>query len=166
MAGNGTVVFGQVKNKEMCETLAGPVAAGVKIPIGMAFENGAEGWKPAVAGISAARCYWTDRELDNSNGALGDIVGDFFGEGAEVVAKSGGIISVDGHVKLGAANDTFLITDIADAIAGAATSIAGPLKLIIGQYRGHVGEPEDTFNVRTAAAADDADIVICIRRAI
>ena len=159
------VVYGDVINKDaVADRVAGLVAAATKVVIGWVYEDGANGWKPATNGIDARRCYWSDRELDNTNGALGDVTGNFWGEGACVVCKAGGVISVDDTVKIGAASDTVLTSTIEDAVAGAATTIAAALKKFIGQYMGHVGQAQGAKVARTGAVAADADIIVMVRR--
>lgn len=165
MAASAFVVYGSVINKGMVgDRVAGLVAANTKIPIGFVYEDGANGWKPATAAILARRCYWSDIELDNTNGALGAVTGDFWGEGACVVCGSGGAIVVDDTVKIGATSAKVVTATITDVAAGAAGSIAADLKKLVGIYNGHVGEAQGAKQARTDAVNDDADIVVMLRR--
>ena len=165
MGAEAFVVYGEVLNRDaVSDRVAGLVAAATKLIIGFVYEDGLLGWKNATAAIEARRCYWNDRELDNSNGALGDVTGEFWGENTCFTGKAGGIIAVDDTVKIGAASDTLIAADIEDAIAGAATTIAANLKKFIAQYTGHIGEAAGTKTARTPAADGDADVVFRIRR--
>ena len=165
MSAEAFVVYGEVLNRDaVSDRVAGLVAAATKLAIGFVYEDGANGWKAATAAIEARRCYWNDRELDNSNGAHGDVTGEFWGENTCFTGKSGGVIAVDSTVKIGAAPDKLIAADIEDAIAGAATTIAANLKKFIAQYAGHLGQAAGAKVARTAAAADDADVVFRVRR--
>ena len=90
-------VYGTVLNKnDVQDKKSGPVAVSITLPVGLVYEDGANGWKqaPTDGSIHADELYWNEKSL-TSTATLGGVTATFYGEGARVVGKADGAIVVD-----------------------------------------------------------------------
>lgn len=167
-------VYGTVLNsQEVKDIQSGPVAVSITLAIGLVYKDAANGWKqaPTDGTIHADELYWNPISL-TSTATLGAVVGTFYGEGARVVGKADGIIAVDEYVKASttsAHNGQFIA--LADPSGAATTPTAANVDAIrnwqrwkIGLYKGHALELNRVDNLPTAAADEDTNIVVEIRR--
>jgi len=158
------LTLGLVLNKDdVKDKVSGPVAASTTLNPGLVYEDGANGWKqaPTTGAAIGNEVYWNPVTIDNSSGALGDKVGEFYGEGARVVGQADGAIPVDGRVK-----PSTTASHEGQFIAGVITAIAD-LEDLCGTYKGHYLTEINQVGVsRTAAADAETDCVFELRRAI
>lgn len=171
--------YGTVLNKnEVKDIQSGPVAASTTLGIGLVYKDGANGWKqaPTDGSVYADRLYWNEKSLDNSSGSLGGKSGTFYGEGARVVGKADGAITVDAKCKASttsAHGGQFIVNSTpADATttptAAQLNAVKNWVRHTIAIYKGHALElnriGSTTASLPTDAVDEDTNVVFEIRR--
>jgi hypothetical protein len=151
------MAFGDVLNKHaVTDVQSGPVAASESLEIGLVYEDGANGWKvaPVDGSVEGRRLYWNPVLIDNSSGALGDKVGNYYGNGALVEGEADGAIAVGAYVK------TSTNASHGGIFLSVTVAAIGDWLDVIGIYRGHRHETTETGTSTTAAADTETNCVV------
>lgn len=170
--------IGTVLNKNLVRDVkSGKVAASTTLAVGLVYQDTTDGWKnaPTDGSVKGKDLYWNPVAIDNSAGALGDKTGTFYGNGAIVVGKSDGIISVNQWCKAGTnvANAFIALSDPASTLAATYNAtdasveideITGWIKNKVARYLCHVLEYNNVSALPTASADLETDCVFLIAR--
>lgn len=178
------MTLGMVLNKtEITDiVVGGPVAASTTLVPGLVYKH-ADGWKqvPTDGSITAQHSYWNEVTIDNSTGAKGDQVGDFYGEGAQVVGDSDGIIPVNGRCKASTNHVGQLMThpvptvadegdtstvDLGAQIAASVQAVYTYGDAAIAVYRGHYQTEFGLDAEATPSADTETNCVYEIKRGL
>lgn len=169
-------VIGTILNKnEVQDFITGSVKASVTLAVGLVYQDGANGWTnaPTDGSIYGRQLFWNERSL-TATATLGEIVGTFYGEGAKVVGKSDGVITVNANCKASTsfANGFIIVADPSDATATIAnTTTSNEINNVrnwqrnkIAIYKGHVLEVIGNTTNGTSSADLETNCVFQIRR--
>lgn len=164
---------GTVLNKEQVyDRIETDVAASTSLVPGLCYIDGSNGVKqcPTDGSVVANRVYWCEDTIASQTNK-GDKTITIWGEGAVVIGKADGVITVGERVKPSTNHvGNFEDADTPGAVSGASPSSAEVdayrtfIDAVVGVYLGHVDELTETGDDPTSAADTDTDAVFLIKR--